>query len=177
MSEFFHVGYRGKELEVLNIVQWYQNLLHVSDIVKCDGHTINKVVVSDFSKQSTRHIFPQEEPSNSDFQLWKAAIERLCSGSINIPYTLGAFVREPHLPWKWFTMGIASELYQLSKNRDGEEGKCDIYRRRTRSVETRHGARFDWIGPGLGLHEGTHYASVTMCSDTCTIMHSKTPRP
>jgi hypothetical protein len=53
MSEFFCVGYQGKELEVLNIVRRYQNLLHVSDIVKCDGHTINKFVVSDFSELST----------------------------------------------------------------------------------------------------------------------------
>jgi hypothetical protein len=177
MSEFFPVGYRGKELEALNVVQRYQNLLHVSDIVKCDGHTINEFIISDFSELFTRHIFPQEEPSNSDVQLWKAAVKRLCSGSINIPYTLGAFVQELHLPWKWFTMGIASKLYRLSKNGDREEGKYHIYRRHLGSVETRHGARFDWIGPELGLHEGTHKASVTMCSDTCAIMHSKTPRP
>ncbi len=44
-------------------------------------------------------------------------------------------------------------------------------------MDTRHGVRFNWIGSGLGLHKGTQYASVTMCSDTCAIMHSKTPRP
>jgi hypothetical protein len=62
MSEFFPVGYQGKELEVLNVVQRYRNLLHVSDIVKCDRHTIDKIIVLDFSELSTRHISPQEEP-------------------------------------------------------------------------------------------------------------------
>jgi hypothetical protein len=74
-------------------------------------------------------------------------------------------------------MGIASKLYRLSKNGDEEEVEYNIYRHRTGSMETRHGARFDWIGPGLGLHKGAHYTSITMCSDTCAIMHSKTPRP
>jgi hypothetical protein len=74
MSEFFRIGYRGRSLVALNIAHRFRNLFHVSDIVKCDGHTIDEFIVSGSAKTSTSLVFPCEEPMNADFWLWKEAI-------------------------------------------------------------------------------------------------------
>jgi hypothetical protein len=58
----------------LNIACRFCNLFHVSDIVKCDGHTIEEFIVSGSAKTSTSLIFLREEPTNADFWPWKEAI-------------------------------------------------------------------------------------------------------
>jgi hypothetical protein len=98
MSEFFCVGYRGKDLILLNIVCKFQNILHLSDISKCDGVTLNDSVISDRSERSSLHIFPQEYPTPMDFWIWKDAIYRLCSGTKTLPTVLGRYVCSPHTP-------------------------------------------------------------------------------
>jgi hypothetical protein len=62
MSEFYRIGYWGKELLALNIVRHYRNLLHLSDISKCDGVTLDEYIVSDCSEISALHVFPCKEP-------------------------------------------------------------------------------------------------------------------
>ncbi len=103
MSEFYHIGYRGQSLVALNIVCCFRNLFHVSDIVKCDCHTIDEFIVSDSAKTSTSLVFLHEEPKNADFWLWKEAIHQLCNGATRIPYSLGKHLRCTHLPTVWFT--------------------------------------------------------------------------
>ncbi len=67
MSEFSRIGYKGKDLAGLNIVRQYRNLLHVSNISKFDGTTLDKFVTSDVVERSIYHTFPCEEPTASDF--------------------------------------------------------------------------------------------------------------
>ncbi len=69
ISEFFWVGYRGKDLEALNIVRQACNLLLVLDIVKCDGRTLDKYITSDSTEVSEAHTFPWEHPTEGDFRL------------------------------------------------------------------------------------------------------------
>ena len=74
MAEFYRVGYRAKQLVALNVVRCYQNLLHVSDIVKCDGNTLDEFVLSDSIKTSVLYTFPREDPTTLDFKLWDEAV-------------------------------------------------------------------------------------------------------
>ncbi len=74
MSEFFQVGYRGSNLAVLNIVRRHQNLLHLSDISKCDGITLDKFVVSEYAERLQGHVFPREVPIASDLRFWREAV-------------------------------------------------------------------------------------------------------
>ncbi len=92
--ELSWLGYKGKELAALNVVC----LLYVSNISKCDRIMLNKFVILDMAETSIHYNFPCENPTHSDFCLWKDAIARLCSGSMNLPYTLGKFLHHPHLP-------------------------------------------------------------------------------
>jgi hypothetical protein len=71
MSEFFCLGYCGKQLVALNIVWHFCNLLHVSDIVKCNGVTLDEFVVSNSTEVSVSHVFSCKEPTAADFRLWE----------------------------------------------------------------------------------------------------------
>ncbi len=58
MSEFFCVGYRGKDLVSLNIVRQFCDILHLTDVSKCDGTTLDKFTVLDYSELSSWYVFP-----------------------------------------------------------------------------------------------------------------------
>ena len=74
MSELYRIRYHSRSLVALNIVCRFRNLFHVSDIVKCDGHTIDEFIVSGSAETSTSLVLLREEPTNADCQLWKEAI-------------------------------------------------------------------------------------------------------
>ncbi len=74
MSELYRIRYHSRSLVALNIVRRFRNLFHVSDIIKCDGHTTDEFIVSSSAETSTSLGFPCEEPTNVDFWLWKEAI-------------------------------------------------------------------------------------------------------
>ena len=141
MSEFFRQGYRANELVALNTVRCCRNLIHISDIVKCNGRTLDEFVVSKTTEESTQYIFPREEPTGSDYRLWKEAINSLFHGTATLPYTLGGFCCPPHLPWIWFTTTtiFSEELYRVGEN--SLIPSYDIYRRSIGGASTRHGRR------------------------------------
>ncbi len=165
MSEFFCLGYRGRDLAALNIVRLFCNLLHLSDISKCDDSILDKFGISDSAESLVLHAFLQEQPSPFDFHLWKEAIGCLCSGTTILLSTLGRHIHLPHLPVLWFTTTYCAHLYHVCEN------IYDIYKKR-RGLGTRHKTKYDRISTEGGPHPGTHFASVTiMCSDICAVMH------
>jgi hypothetical protein len=175
MSNFFCLGYYGKELAALNIVRRFQNLLHVSDIVKCDGVTLDKFVVLDSTEESVLHVFPHKEPTQSDHRLWYKAINRLCSGSSSLPYTLGQYVHLPHLPCTWFTTDLSEVLYRVREEEPSPSHY--FYHLQDGRVSTRYGQQCDWRGLKTGTHPCTHYASVTLRSTLVAVLHSQAPFP
>ncbi len=56
MAKFYQIGYQGKHLESLNIVHRCCNLLHLSDISKCDRIALDKFVISDMAEESAKYI-------------------------------------------------------------------------------------------------------------------------
>jgi hypothetical protein len=170
MLEFFHLGYQGRDLMALNIVRLFCNLLHLSDIFKCGGSTLDEFVISDSAESLVLHVFPGEQPSPSDFHLWKEAIGCLCSGTTILPCTLGRHICLPHLLVLWVTTTDCAHLYHVYEN------TYDICKKQ-RGLGTQHGTKYDWISTEGGPHPGTHFASVTMCSDICAVMHSCMPPP
>jgi hypothetical protein len=140
MSEFFHLGYQKNDLVSLNILCFFQNLLHVSNIVKCDGCTIDAFVTSEYLEVSIHHTFPQEEPTPADFRMWRDAIHQLCNGTTRLPYMLGHFLHQPHLPTVWYTDSTASRLFRPNNSTDTK--KYELYLRCKNGMRTRHGAQY-----------------------------------
>jgi hypothetical protein len=116
MLESFCLGYWGRDLAALNIICLFPNLLHLSDISKCDSSTLDKFVISNSPESLVLHVFPREQPSPSDFHLWKEAIGHLCSGTAILLYTLGRHICLPHLLVLWFTTTDYAHLYHVCEN-------------------------------------------------------------
>ena len=62
-------GYRDKTLESINVVQKYLNLMHLSDLVQCDGRTLSKYLLEMSGRADTKVIFPKEKLTRSDKSL------------------------------------------------------------------------------------------------------------
>jgi hypothetical protein len=97
MSEFFCIGFRANQLVALNTVQKYKHFIHVSDMVLCDGRTIDPFSLTDEQITSIQHVFFREEPTHANFSLWRSAVSSLGEGTTRQPYTLGPFLLPPHL--------------------------------------------------------------------------------
>jgi hypothetical protein len=109
--EFYWLGYQGSELTALNTARLFRNLLHVFDIVKYNGLTLDKFVISDSSETSVLYRFSHKDPTVADHKLWQEAINHLCGGTTQLPYWLGRFLHPPHLPCIWYTNDSASALF------------------------------------------------------------------
>jgi hypothetical protein len=143
-------------------------LIHVSDIIKCDGKTLDEFNTSDSIEVSEAHTFLREQPTESDFRLWNEAMIKLCSGSTSLPYILGNFLHKPHLPWSWYTTAEADCLYC---EKLVSPPSHDIYRHRRTGVGRRYGKKYNWVRTEPGGYTGNFYASVTMSNVTCAILH------
>ena len=122
-----------------------------------------------------QYTFPLEEPTPSNFNLWKGAVACLCAGTTSLPYTLGPFLHNPHLPGQWFTIISSKALYLIGDDRT--HPTFDVYVLCVGRMETRHGQKYNWSSCEEGTHPSTHFASATMISRTCTEMHLCTPFP
>jgi hypothetical protein len=173
MSELFCLAYQKNDLVSLNIVCRFQNLLHVSNIMKCNGCTINDFVTSEYSEVSIHHTFPREEPTPADFRMWRDAFHQLCNGTTRLPYTLGHFLRQPHLPTVWYIDSTASRLFR--SNISTGTKKYELYLRCEDGMRTRHRAQYLWSCTVPGVQGGTHHGSVTMTSNERAVLHLRTP--
>ena len=63
MFLFYLAGYTGNELERLNRVRKLKCLLHLSDILKCDGKSLRDGVLGRDYFNSLTHKFPLERPT------------------------------------------------------------------------------------------------------------------
>jgi hypothetical protein len=95
-------GHSGDMLKRLNCVQILQQLLFMSDILTASGSKIDAEVVSQQAngeRQLTLH-WPNKQPTHSDLQLWKTALQMICSSKSRAA-TVGRFVAAPHKIWCW----------------------------------------------------------------------------
>jgi hypothetical protein len=171
MSDFFCVGHCGKDLVSLNIVRQFLNILHLSDISKYDGTTLDEFAVLDQSELSIWYVFPQEEPMATDLRIWKDAVRGLCSRTTMLLNQLGLYIHPPHLPVSWYTTEDTRQLYRVGDN-PATPSCCTYNIRQDRG--NRHGSKYDWASCKVGNHPVTHYASVVMYNEICAIMYSNT---
>ena len=74
MSEFIRVGYKHTDLLSLNIVQMYKMVIHLSDVVMCDGKTNKRFMLLANVGKSEAHKFPVQQPTTTDMNLWITAL-------------------------------------------------------------------------------------------------------
>ena len=69
MSEFVQAGYTKADLLLLKIVWMLKMVLHLSDIVRCDGKTIKLSMLSASVEKSEAHKYPVQRPTPTDMNL------------------------------------------------------------------------------------------------------------
>ncbi len=116
--------------------------IFMSDVVQCDGYSLDEFVVLDASEELVLHTFPYEEPTVSGLRLWQEAICLLCGGTTYLPYWLGRFLSQPHRPCEWFTSDTTSTLFWVRHS--FLTVVYNVYTRHKGHRTTRHGAWYTW---------------------------------
>ena len=80
-----------------------QKLLHLSDIIKCDGISVDDGFLGNAIGVSRKHnIFPLEKPTRTNFAPWGEAVRNTSLPSLIFPLRLDKYLREGHLYPHWF---------------------------------------------------------------------------
>ena len=79
MFKFVRVGYTKADLLSLNIARMHKMVIHLSDIVRCNGKTIKQSMLSASVGTSEAHKFPVQWPTPRDMNLWTTALRRISS--------------------------------------------------------------------------------------------------
>ncbi len=79
MAEFICLNYDTQSLQRLNRVRIHQQVIFLSDVIDASGRALEKKYQyrRPTSKQWTTLIFPKEDPSCSDFRLWRKALPQI----------------------------------------------------------------------------------------------------
>ena len=112
ISEFSKMGFLGKDLEALKVVANHKCAVHLSDIVCCDGQTINRWMLTAERGDLEGHRFPHKNTTRSDFRLWNDVLPANTDGTLCLESTLGNFVQEPHVRYNWTLNCETSQIYQ-----------------------------------------------------------------
>ena len=92
MSEFVKAVYTKADLLSQNIVQMHKMVIHLSDIVRCDGKTIKPSMLSAAAGMSDAHKFPLQRPTPMDMALWTTALRRISSEFYGLTIPLQEYI-------------------------------------------------------------------------------------
>jgi hypothetical protein len=89
----------------------HKKIIHLSDIVLCNGKTIKLEMFSDIPGQSDTHKFPHQRPIPADLSLWRRALCKVSSEFHVLTVPLQGYVGTLHdLPW-WMLNNNGSILH------------------------------------------------------------------
>jgi hypothetical protein len=97
MKALIGKGYSGDTLRRLNHVRVLQQVLFMSDILTALGCKIDKEAGSRWhnGEQRSPIRWPNEQPTHSDFELWRNALQMICP-SRSRATTVGKFITATH---------------------------------------------------------------------------------
>ncbi len=101
MSQFIRVGYKHTDLLLLNIVRMHKMVIHLSDIVMCDGKTIKRLILLASAGHSEAHKFPVQRPTPTDMNPWTTALQRISSKFYVLTLPLQEYISIKHLKPSW----------------------------------------------------------------------------
>ena len=101
MSKFVRAGYTKADLLSLNIVRMHKMVIHLSDIVRCDGKTIKPSMLSASAGMSDAHKFPLQRPTPTDMALWKTALRQISSEFYVLALPLQEYISVQHSKPTW----------------------------------------------------------------------------
>jgi predicted lipid carrier protein YhbT len=108
-------GFNKPDLQKINMCRLHLQVSTLSDISCGYGNKYNKAYNCEFDHTIPhQYLWPiQPRPSQSAIKVWRRAL-RLCFKRTNgiMDYTLGRWLYQPSLEWKWFFSNQTQLLYQ-----------------------------------------------------------------
>jgi hypothetical protein len=88
----------------LNRVRLLLQIIFLCDILSASGLRTDPTVFQHW-EPGVNHSsirWPQEEPTESDFALWREAMEDICPSRLRV-HSMGKYIAETHRihPWQW----------------------------------------------------------------------------
>jgi hypothetical protein len=77
-------------------MRMHKNVIHISDIVLCDGEAIKLEILTSSPGQSDMHKFPTQRPTSLDLELWKRALRKISSEFLVFTVQLQEYISQPH---------------------------------------------------------------------------------
>jgi hypothetical protein len=104
MLVFMKQGHSREALMRLNRIRLHLQIIFLSNILLASGLRINPTVFQCW-EPGVNHssiYWPQEEPTELDFALWREAVENICPSRLRV-HSMGKYVAETHRihPWQW----------------------------------------------------------------------------
>ncbi len=125
MRVLIEKGYSGETLRRLNRVRVLQQALFMSDILTASGCKIDTEAMTRRCNGELRSSlrWPNEQPTDSDFVLWKTALQSICPAKCRAN-KVGKFIAETHRQWNWSWDESTSTLHRLHWSTSSEDVFC-----------------------------------------------------
>jgi len=131
-----------KQLSILNRVRKRKCVFFLSELVLCDGRTVDISLLDGSEGSSRNKTYPMEKPTSSDVSLWMNAIRSLSSASYHLPTSLGAVLCiSPDIDWFWNEQG--RHLVKYNRAPSGDIRAYDHYIEVSTTHNTRN-TRYQW---------------------------------
>ena len=135
MESFIQAGYTDERLVRLSQVQKHKTLLHLSEMIKCNGVSVEEGFLGDAISMSRKYIFPLEKPTSADFTLWDEAVQNISSPGLILLPCLGKYLQKGHLHSHWFLSEENIQLFLLEPSNVAKE-KYDVHEKGRSYYET-----------------------------------------
>lgn len=127
----------GADGKRLNRIRHYKCVIHVSDMVSCDGKLIESSMLDDLRGETSSITFPEESPTRSDFQYWRDCLRAITSASHTFGQVLGPYVAKSHVHHRWFVADDEGELFYRFE--DNGENMHSVFAKEQAAYDTRFG--------------------------------------
>jgi len=114
MTEFVYLGFKKRDLELINQCRIFHQVLTLADITDADGTTMDPVYNSKQrhpDRKSPLQWPNQGRPSQQAWRQWKIALHSLTSKGKK-QQTLGSWTTRPHQHWYWIVRLSDKALFQ-----------------------------------------------------------------
>ena len=94
MAMFFQFPFDHRQAERFNRVRHFKGVVRVSDVISCNGRTVEPSMLDNTPGDYLSYTFPYQKPTQGDFTFWKDCIRSMTSASFTLPVALGTFISE-----------------------------------------------------------------------------------
>ena len=121
----------------LNRVRHHKGIFWLSQLTHADGISIRQSCLDRSRNTGSSMIFPCQEPTASNFEVWRRTIYTISSPTLRLQVPLGWFRRLPYEKLLWKVARDRSALVCINTATNGKT----LYLPST-SIATRHGRRY-----------------------------------